>query len=278
VQKLTFYTLVCGMSLTVGPAMTGCGYEDTSGPESTGDDAGQEGEPADDGGQAGAEADAGNRPDAARVAAADVCDRLSSIQCSGEASCCDAPGRDHAACKTAMRKVCEDELNLDEIAADSISGYNEYKAAAAFAAFESLVDDCVLDVVDWAISVDGFLGVVEGTREQGDDCAPPDLAAATVADVGAALVSCRNGASVACLPTASGWTCQPRGEVGGQCFTDANCKDGLYCVKDLFGYDGVCAERKPEDAPCTAKNECQSYVCNQGVCAPVDRQAAYCLL
>jgi hypothetical protein len=230
-----------------------------------------------DGGGAG-EMDAGSDPESPIVAAEDVCDRLSTIQCSGEARCCDFPGRDYATCKQVMQQACENDLNLDQIAMSSVSGYNEYKAGIAFAEFESLVADCVPSVVDWAISRDGFAGVVEGTIDEGESCAPPDPLTATIVEIGAALVSCQDGANVACLPAAAGWTCQPRVEVGGTCFTDTNCKDGLYCVNPTVGYDGVCAEKKAVNEACAVKNECQSFVCSLGVCAPVNQQNAYCLL
>ncbi len=307
----SFYTA----TLILGPAVLGCGTSDPdagNGPEggaqaqggsgtsgggeagdaAAGESGGSGGDPGNEGGAGGGgggemrdggepdgaePADAGDATVSGAVAAADVCERLSTIQCSGEASCCNNPGRDFDACKQIMKQACETELTLDQIAMNPVSGYDAQKAGEAFDEFERLVDDCVPNVVDWAISREGFAGVVEGTIDEGDDCTPPEPTVVTVAKVGAALVSCRNGAEVACLPKASGWTCQQRSDEGGPCYLDTNCKEGLYCLNPALGYDGVCTAQKALDAPCLTPNECASFVCKQGICAPVNVQNAYCL-
>ena len=93
------------------------------------------------------------------------------------------------------------------------------------------------------------------------------------------LASCLDPANNSCLPEgAISWTCAPRANAGGACFTDVNCVDGLFCPNPDFNIEGAtCTARKAVGASCSLPNECESLFCKGGKCVEATKQAAYCL-
>jgi hypothetical protein len=209
-----------------------------------------------------------------KVAAGEICERLSTVQCAGEAACCTTPGRTFDACKTAMKAACVDGLYLDDISTNPIAGFDAARAEAAFTEFEHLASLCDPGVGAWGVTVDGLRGITQGTLESGSNCAPPDPTKPRAA--AAYLAACKNPETTACLPTYLGFSCAARRDVGKQCFSDVNCVDGAYCDNPDFPTlpNGLCKQRKPDGQPCSKGNECASLSCFGSVC---DQQKAYCL-
>ena len=121
--------------------------------------------------------------------------------------------------------------------------------------------------------------MLKGTIASGKSCAPSGIDKPAAA---AALASCLDPTTTACLPTSALlWTCTARGGAGATCFSDLNCEDGLHCPNPslLAGEFGTaaCAPRKAEGMPCAQPNECTSWTCTEGKCQPPSTQAAYCL-
>ena len=126
-------------------------------------------------------------------------------------------------------------------------------------------------------SPSGLMGMFRGTLDADDSCSPgltTNMSAAA-----AALASCSNVATTACLPrSALSWRCDPRGQVGDPCFTDLNCVDGLHCPNPEFEFGrSDCAARKAVGSPCMLPNECESLFCRGGACVEATTQNAYCL-
>lgn len=221
--------------------------------------------------------DAGSDPNRNNVVAGQICGRLAQIQCAGEAFCCDNPGRERAACEDAMRTGCIEQMFLDAISSNPISAFDATTAATTFAEIERLAMTCDPSIADFGASREGLMGMFRGTEEEGESCAPGlTMNRATAA---AKLASCTNIATIACLPTSAlSWTCEPRNDVGGRCFTDVNCVDGLFCPNPNLSFGrATCAERKPVGASCELPNECSSLFCKGGACVEAIQQAAYCL-
>lgn len=225
--------------------------------------------------------DAGSADDRNDVTAGEICQRVADILCAGEAFCCDDPGRDVAACQTAMLKTCNNSYMLDTIAMDPRVGFDPAGASAAFTMLEERAKACDPSVSAWAVSSEGFVMGLDGTLNAGDDCEPMGGAEnASVAELLTALASCSTSAGLACLPSPDGWKCAPRSSAGGKCATDGNCADGMYCVNTSEELDGsgTCTARKAAGMTCTDATECASFICTSGKCAAVDdKQAAYCL-
>ncbi len=222
--------------------------------------------------------DAGSSPTRNMVQVADVCERLSTIQCAGEKHCCTNPGRTEEMCKSTMKDGCVNQLHLDAIAAQANTGFDRMSAETAFTEFERLASTCKPSIAQWGVSVTGFRGILKGTIAAGQSCRPPLQSLTDPVIAGAALVSCTDLGTQACLPMALSWTCTPRHPAGGACFADANCLDDLYCDNPQTTFGAVCKARKAPAAACTNANECLSLACKQGTCrAADDVQAAYCL-
>jgi hypothetical protein len=221
------------------------------------------------------DADSAN-PDRNKVIAGSICDRLSTIQCEGEEFCCDAPGRDYGTCKAVMLEGCMTELMADDIAAQPIAGFDPVAAEAAFTEIERLASICDASIASFGESLMGLRGIFKGTLEADASCTP--LNPLNRAAAGASLAACMNAATTACLPRGLSWRCSPRADVGGNCFSDANCIDGLFCDNPDFEVSGsTCMVRKAPGTPCVAPNECTSLACKGGSCAEPGVQAAYCL-
>lgn len=203
--------------------------------------------------------------------------RLAEIQCAGEAKCCPSPGRDVTACITAQKAFWTTAM-IDSIAADPAAGFDATRAQAAFNEFERLATACDTSIAAYAASPDGLRGIAQGTVATGGTCNPPPGSADPV-KIGVALASCKGPAAQACVPAATGdWKCTALADSGGACYTDVNCKVGLFCDNPNLDIAGAtCKPRKAAAAPCTLPNECDSFSCKNGTCAAKSVEAAYCL-
>jgi hypothetical protein len=210
-----------------------------------------------------------------------LCKRFAEIQCTGEQACCSKPGRDMAACQTAQEAGCGmGALSLDAVAMDPITGFDMSKSNAAFAQFDTLAKKCDTTIASFGLSTDGFRGIATGTVAAGGKCNPATGGSSMAAATAAALVSCKDPANNACLPAMkpADWTCAPRADSGGMCFTDANCKDGLYCDNPNFQIgSATCKPRKASGADCSLGTECTSLACSGGKCVDATKDTAYCL-
>lgn len=219
--------------------------------------------------------DAGTDPNRNKVQAGNVCDRLATIQCAGEAYCCTSPGRTFDQCKTAQSDGCA-SVYLDDITLNPVAGYDAAKAEAAFTEFERLASLCDPGVAAWASQTSGLRGIVAGTLNAGANCTPPSII--NQAEAAGYLAGCTNPDTTACSgPVTAIWTCAARAGAGSACFTDVNCLDGIYCDKPSLFQNGTCRARKAIGTACGGANECLSLMCKGGVCVVADQQAAYCL-
>jgi hypothetical protein len=221
--------------------------------------------------------DAGNDPALNNVGPGSLCDRLSTIQCAGEAFCCTSPGRDFAACKQVMQKGCDDELMFDALAGDAKTGFDAEHARLAYTEIERRASLCDTGIAAFGESVDGLRGMFKGSVGPGSSCMT--LNPTYREEAGKALASCLDPSNNACLPESLlRWTCTPHAEVGGDCFTDVNCNAGLFCDNpDLSISGSTCMTRKAIGAGCGLPNECDSLFCRQGQCVEATVDAAYCL-
>ena len=220
--------------------------------------------------------DAGSDPNRNNVEAGALCTRLAQIQCAGEEYCCEDPGRDRAACESAMRDSCINDAYLDAISGNTITAFEPGTASATFSELERLASVCDPNIVSFSISRDGLMSMFRGTAASGASCFPANTDPAIAA---AKLASCTDITSVACLPTSVlSWKCTERGGAGAPCFTDVNCVDGLYCPNDELEIGKTqCTPRKPLGAQCRWGNECESLFCEAGSCVPPSQRNAYCL-
>ena len=224
----------------------------------------------------------GNAGSSDKPAPGELCKRFAEIQCAGEAACCSSPGRTMSACQMAQEMACgQGALSLDAVAMDPTTGFDMTKSNAAFAKFDDLAKKCDTTIAAFGLSADGFRGIAAGTVDAGGTCNPAMNGSPMAAATAAALVSCKDPATNACLPAPKGtdWKCTARQDTGGKCFTDANCKDGLYCDNPGFTLSGgMCAARKSTGADCTLGNECTSLACSKdGKCLDSTKDTAYCL-
>jgi hypothetical protein len=220
--------------------------------------------------------DAGMDPNRNNVQAGMLCERLAQINCAGEQYCCEDPGRDRAACESAVREACMKDAYLDAISNNDATAFDQETAAVTFAEIERLASICDPSIVRYSISPDGFMSMFRGTADSGDSCFPsgtqPEAAAAK-------LASCTDITRYACLPqSVLSWRCVERGGADASCFTDVNCVDGFYCPNpDLKIGQFKCAPRKPVGDQCVWGNECESLFCEAGTCVPESQRNAYCL-
>ncbi len=223
--------------------------------------------------------DAGSESGRNDVVVGKICERMSTIQCAGEAFCCTNPGRTEAECKATMLQGCTTQLMIDDIAANPITGFDAIFATAAFTHYEDITSKCDPGVAAWGESVDGLRGILRGTRNAGQSCTPATTSLSNKVPAAAALASCNDLATQACLPrNITLWSCAPKNGVGGNCFSDVNCTAGLYCDNPKFKLTGTtCKTRKADGTACVNPNECASLFCKKSVCAPTSQQAAFCL-
>jgi hypothetical protein len=217
--------------------------------------------------------DAGSDPNRNKVVAGQVCERLATVQCAGEAYCCNNPGRTYDECYTAQLNGCN-SVYLNQITLNPIAAYNATKAEAAFTTFEQMASACDISVAKWAIETTGLRGIIDGTVAPSGNCSSTFLL--DKAATAAALASCTSPDTNACLTTT--WTCAPRGPAGSACFTDINCVADVYCDNPTLSLTaGLCKARKANGVACATPNECLSLTCKGSVCVAADTQTAYCL-
>ncbi len=226
----------------------------------------------------------GTAPDRNMVAAGQVCERIATIQCAGEAHCCSNPGRSFDACKATMKQGCIDSLYLDAITGNAMSGYDPGPASTIFSDYETKAGSCDTGVTLWGATLQGLRGLAPGTLASGASCQPAGLrqippVVPTPAEAAPYLASCADPANDACYATALSWTCSPRVGDGGKCFTTANCKDGLYCDNDknVSVTGGHCHATLGTGSPCGFQTECASLLCKGGTCADPTQDNVFCL-
>jgi hypothetical protein len=194
-----------------------------------------------------------------------LCAQIARVQC--EAAACCPTHVPNANCEAEARQTCEGDLQLDAIAADPATGFNEATFDMALAEFESRASSCQANVAVFVIDpVGGLRGAAAGTLPAGADCTASNMSSQVA--IATALASCANPATSACLPSETTWTCAARGPEGAPCFTDANCDDNLYCDNPDTELTGaVCVARKAAGEACSAANECLSLSCGGGACS-----------
>lgn len=229
-------------------------------------------------GSAGVPFYAGSDPNRNQVQPGMLCPRLATIQCAAEAHCCSAPGRTVEACESALRERCDDELFLDQIAANPITGFDAAAAAAAYTELERRSAECDLGIAAWGLGA--LRGILKGTYDRNQSCKPPGTSAINDKPAqAAALASCKESETYACLPMSllGDWTCAPKSASGGNCVTDDNCQPGLYCRNPNMQLLGKCAARLALGATCVNGTDCDSLYCEASQCVAAEQQVAFCL-
>jgi len=248
---------------------------------------GAAGSPSSDAGSAGEQATGqsalfdelvGTDPSRNDIPGGEICERLATIQCAGQASCCTTASSTFEDCKRTTKQGCVGEF-LDAIMSDSIAGYDRSRAKIVLDEYERLARLCDVNVVAWGASTDGFRALARGTIAPGLKCQPPASALLRPGAVAAAhLFACTSPETHACLPIIGDWLCVPRSAEGGACFMDTNCNDGLFCTnseaRELEG--GTCNARKADGAPCAFSSQCLSFACIAGACGATTQQTIYC--
>jgi hypothetical protein len=225
----------------------------------------------------GAPFDAGSDPKRNMVQPGALCTRAATIQCAGEAHCCLTPTRTVDACRADLAMRCTQELYLDQIAMNPITGFDASATSTGFTLLEEKASQCDVGIVAWAASDTGLRGMLKGTLSAGASCKP----AQNITDpptAGAALASCKEIATTACLPQSilGDWTCAPKNAVGGACVTDGNCAAGTFCHNPNRAPLGKCAALGALGESCSDGGECASRFCKAGLCVSPDQQLAYC--
>jgi hypothetical protein len=182
-----------------------------------------------------------------------------------------------------MAAACKMNAYLDDIANNNVSGYSQAQTQAVLDKLEQYATACDPNVTLWAAQPDGLRAMFQGTIAANGTCKPTGLP--SVANYGAALASCTQAATHACLFTGDGptappqtATCAARGNAGATCFVDTNCKDGSYCLNPQMKYSGgKCTALKQNGAQCTTDTECASFTCRSAVCVAPTAQTAYCV-
>ena len=222
--------------------------------------------------------DAGTDPARNNVQAGELCARLAVIQCAAEAHCCLAPTRSNAACQSATASACREQLYLDVISQNPITGFDRAFAAQVFTELEDRSSRCDLAIATWSITPQGLRGILKGTLDSNASCKPPATALMDKPSQAAALASCKNIDTHACLPKSllGDWTCAAKSGVGANCITDDNCQSGLYCKNPQMNPLGKCAQRVALGATCINGTDCQSMFCKSGTCVAPEQQLAFC--
>ena len=237
--------------------------------------------PTPDGGMG--EFDGGTDPNRNKVQAGGICERLTTLQCAGEAHCCSNAGRTFAQCRSELMNECTTQLYMDDLAKNSATGFSAAQAELALARFEQQASTCDPNAILWPLlAADGLRGMFQGTRPPGQQCRPGGLA--SVLNYGVALASCAQIGTHACLFTGNGpiaapenATCAARADVGATCYVDTNCKDDAYCANPQEKYSsGKCTARKAIGTACSNGIECVKQVCTGGMCAEPTAQDTWC--
>jgi hypothetical protein len=223
--------------------------------------------------------DAGSDPNRNHVVAGSLCARISAIQCAGEAHCCSAPARTVSTCETTLRTACTNQLYLDTLAANPVTGFDSGTTATILDELESRSSQCDTGIAAWGVSPQGLRGILKGTIAPGASCKPPGTNLTDKPVLAAALASCTGLDTTACLPKAlfSEWPCAPKNPVGSSCVTDDNCQPDMYCSNPSMNFLGKCAQRLALGSACkVGGTECSSLYCRAGQCVPPSVDTAYC--
>ena len=116
-----------------------------------------------------------------------------------------------------------------------------------------------------------------GTLKAGASCSPGlavDNAAAA-----AALASCTDGETQACLPKdALSWQCAPKAQPVRRASPTSIARTVCTArIRISSSAPRQCTARKAAGTSCTLPNECMSLYCKGGQCVDATVQAAYCL-
>jgi hypothetical protein len=210
-----------------------------------------------------------------RVTPGKICERLAQILCTAQTDCCTDPGQTQAACETEQTSTCGKDFMADAVAARDEAAFDAEQAHTVFNKLEELALACDPAIAQFTESEDGLRSIFKGTKNAGDACTPTDALDKPM--FGAALASCKDLHSYACLPNALGWTCEERGEAGARCYSDLNCVQGLYCNNPNNKITGdKCQARKAVGASCKLFNECESLYCSGGKCVEGDAHSSFC--
>src|ERR1700712_5602138 len=132
---------------------------------------------------------AGDDPQRNQVQPGGLCARLAAIQCAAEAHCCFAPGRTREQCEASIRTSCSNQLYLDQIASNAITGFDATEAAAAYMELENRSAACDIGIASWGLVA--LRSILKGTRAPNQSCKPPGTAALNDKPAqAAALASC----------------------------------------------------------------------------------------
>jgi hypothetical protein len=223
--------------------------------------------------------DAGTEPNRNQVQASGLCTRIAAIQCAGEAHCCSAPKRSVTECQSTQRGSCNDQLYLDTLAANPITGFDSASTAVILEELENRSSQCDPSIAAWGLSSQGLRGILKGTLPANASCKPSGVNLMDKPSQAAALASCQDSDHYACLPKSllGDWTCAPKSAAGGNCVTDDNCQMDMYCNNPNKAPLGRCAQRLQLGAACGASTtECSSLFCQGGQCVMAGVDVAYC--
>jgi hypothetical protein len=223
---------------------------------------------------------AGSDPARNNVQPGGICPRIATIQCAAQAHCCFAPARDVATCEAEVRKACAEQLYLDQIAANPVTGFDAAGAATILGELEARSARCDLEIAAWSLTSAGLRGILKGTYDLNQSCKPVGVSAVTEKPAqAAALASCKDSDRYACLPMSilGDWTCVAKSGSGANCVTDDNCQPNMYCRNPNMAPLGKCAQRLMLGAACTVGNECSSLYCRGGQCVAAEQQVVFCL-
>lgn len=207
-----------------------------------------------------------------RVNAAQWCQRLSEIQCAGEATCCTDDSHKFDAvgdCMATQQNVCESTFRVSITGSDARVAYDLNAVESSLTTFETMTSQCDANAAAWGASPDGLITMFAGTKGSGQSCTPTSMT-----DY-AAGASCMRG--LTCIPSSAlllSWTCLPRSSDGGACYADVNCTPGLHCNKPQSR--STCVANFPDGEECTRATECASLFCEAGHCVPATANAGYC--
>lgn len=194
-----------------------------------------------------------------------VCDAIAKKSCAAMASCCEKAdlAYDEAACEDGGRRACLGEV------AKVRAGKLSFDASAVDECIEVLrksSDKCEMTAQEAAFdfAIRACLRVFPGAIEEGASCSDDNECKPDTS--GAMVVSCENGV----CHTEPAF--EELGE-GGDCGVSAVCARGLYCAPDPdYGHGYVCAPAKDLGEACESFDECLSWACEEGTCAPAKKK------
>jgi hypothetical protein len=206
-----------------------------------------------------------------------LCARYASLQCRAEQQCCPNHARSPDTCESAVHASCDESVYLDQVAANPSAGFDRDAAEQLFNLLDQKLHDCDPDAVRWSAGPQGLRNIFKGTIAKDQSCKPAQSLNADRPTLAAALLSCRDPDTTACLPLSllGDWRCSDK-RSDGNCLTDDNCQDAAYCSNPEQNPFGTCQARLATGESCSDAAQCDSRVCSQGACVEPDVQLAYC--